>query len=108
MVEFPVHEPYVIRQNISRITIPDAAFGYDRLNGLITVDQIYKTFTMDEDFPGSYDDRVIAIKYSGAFYMMNDVTLSGGADTVNYGSLQRLDIDTTPYSSIESIEVSLC
>lgn len=107
-VEFPLHEPYVITQNIGRIVIPDAAFGYDLLNSLITVDEIYKTFTMDEDFPGTYDDRVIAIKYSGAFYMMNDVSLSGTADTVNYGQLQRVDVETAPYSSIESIEVSLC
>ena len=107
-VEFPVHEPYVITQNIGRIVIPDAAFGYDLLNSLITVDEIYKTFTMDEDFPGTYDDRVIAIKNSGAFYMMNDVSLSGTADTVNYGQLQRVDVETAPYSSIESIEVSLC
>ena len=107
-VEFPVHEPYVIQQNIGRILIPDAAFGYDLLNSLITVDEIYKTFTMDEDFPGTYDDRVIAIKYNGAFYMMNDVELAGSTDTINYGILQRVDIDTAPYSSIESIEVSLC
>lgn len=107
-VEFPVHDPYVIQQNIGRILIPDAAFGYDLLNSLITVDEIYKTFTMDEDFPGTYDDRVIAIKYSGAFYMMNDVELAGSTDTINYGILQRVDIDTAPYSSIESIEVSLC
>ena len=108
VVEFPIHEPYVIQQNIGRIVFPDVPFGYDRLNGLITVDEIYKTFTMDEDFPGAYDDRVIAIKYSGAFYMMNDVTLAGGSDAINYGHLQRVDIDTAPYSSIESIEVSLC
>ena len=77
-------------------------------NSLITVDEIYKTFTMDKQFPGEYNPNVIAIKYTGAFYMMNDVTVSGTADTVNYGQLQRLDIDTTPYSSIDSIEVSLC
>ena len=108
VVEFPVHEPYVIQQNIGRIVFPDEPFGYDLLNGLITVDEIYKTFTMDEDFPGTYDDRVIAIKSSGAFYMMNDVTLAGGSDAINYGHLQRVDVDTAPYSSIESIEVSLC
>ena len=108
VVEFPIHEPYVFTQNIGRIEIADADFGYDLLNSLITVDEIYKTFTMDKQFPGTYDDRVIAVKYTGAFYMMNDVTVSGTAATVNYGSLQRLDIDTTPYSSIDSIEVSLC
>ena len=108
VVEFPVHEPYVIQQNIGRIVFPDEPFGYDLLNSLITVDEIYKTFTMDEDFPGTYDDRVIAIKSSGAFYMMNDVTLAGGSDAINYGHLQRVDVDTAPYSSIESIEVSLC
>lgn len=108
VVEFPIHEPYVIQQNIGRIVFPDVPFGYDLLNGLITVDEIYKTFTMDKQFPGTYDDRVIAIKYSGAFYMMNDVTLAGGSDTINFGHLQRVDIDTAPYSSIESIEVSLC
>ena len=40
--------------------------------------------------------------------MMNDVELAGSTDTINYGILQRVDIDTAPYSSIESIEVSLC
>lgn len=107
-VEFPIHEPYVFTQNIGRIEIQDADFGYDLLNSLITVDEIYKTFTMDEDFPGEYNPNVIAINYSGAFYMMTDVTVSGVSDTINYGALQRLDIDTAPYSSIDSIEVSLC
>ena len=108
VVEFPVHDPNTISEIIPLIQIPDTAFGYDLLNSVLTVDEIYKTFTMDRNHPGRYNDAVIAIKYTGAFYMMNDVTIPGEHDTINYGALQKVVIDTTPYSSIEEIEVSLC
>ena len=63
---------------------------------------------MDKTYPGEYDPVVIEINDEDAFQMVCDYTYVSAEGEIAYGNLQVLDIDTTPFERVESMEVSIC
>lgn len=95
-------------QRFGRITIEPLQFGYDLLNERVTCVEVVHTFTMDKTYPGEYDPVVIEINDEDAFQMVCDYTYVSAEGEIAYGNLQVLDIDTTPFERVESMEVSIC
>lgn len=95
-------------QSFGRIEIAPLQFGYDLLNERVTCVEVIHTFTMDKDFPGEYDPLVIELNEENAYRMICDYTYVSAEEDIAYGKLQVLDIDTTPFERVESMEVSIC
>ena len=95
-------------QTFGRIAIAPLQFGYDLLNERVTCVEVVHTFTMDKTYPGEYDPVVIEINDENAFQMVCDYAYVSSEGEIAYGNLQVLDIDTTPFERVESMEVSIC
>lgn len=95
-------------QTFGRISIAPLQFGYDLLNERVTCVEVVHTFTMDKTYPGEYDPVVIEINDEDAFQMVCDYAYVSSEGEIAYGNLQVLDIDTTPFERVESMEVSIC
>ncbi len=107
-VRFPADQPYICTQTIGRIEIGSEGLTFDRLNERLSVVEVVKTFTVDEDFPPAYDVTKIELLPSGAFCMINDYTFVSQTEEINRGLLQHLTVDTEQFERVEKLEVTKC
>lgn len=105
---FPVRRDSMFTQNIGRIEISPLQFGYDLLNERVSCVEVVQTFTMDKIYPGEYDPIVIEINDEDAFRLVCDYAYVSAEEEIAYGNLQVLDINTTEFERVESMEVSIC
>lgn len=105
---FPESAKSMFTQSFGRIQIAEWPFSYDLLNERVTCVEVVHTFTMDMDFPGEFDPAYIELKEDNAYQMIAVYTYVSTEEEIAYGNLQVLDIDTTPFERVESMEVSIC
>lgn len=105
---FPESAKSMFTQSFGRIQIAEWPFGYDLLNERVTCVEVVHTFTMDKDFPGEFDPAYIELNEDNAYQMVAVYTYISAEAEVAYGSLQVLEIDTTPFERVESQEVTIC
>ncbi|MDD4432078.1 MAG: hypothetical protein PHN48_00090 [Parabacteroides sp.] len=97
----------IIRENLGRIRYDAQAFVVFALNENLTDTIIIKTFTLDTNNPGEYDPTVVLI-VGDAFVLKSDYNYEGQDETINYGLMKKLSIETERFSRIDSLEVSFC
>ena len=76
-------------------------------NERVTAVEVIKTFTMDKDFTGEYAQVSIELTEDCVYRMVCDYTYVSSEEEIEYGLLQVLDTDTTPFERVESMEVSI-
>ena len=108
VVGFPAQNRPAFTQLIGRIAIDEGAFGYDPLNERLTVMEVVKTFTVDANFPPSYDMTMVELNDKNAFCMVSDYTFVSAAEEINRGTLQHLAVNTEQFERVEKLEVTKC
>lgn len=105
---YPAQSRSAITQSIARIAFGDGDFGYDLLNERLTVMEVIKTFTVDENFPPQYNRTMVELNEKNAFCMVSDYTFVSAAETINRGMLQHLAVNTEQFERVEKLEVAKC
>ena len=108
VVGFPAQNRPAFTQLIGRIAIDEGTFGYDSLNERLTVMEVVKTFTVDANFPPSYDMTMVELNDKNAFCMVSDYTFVSAAEEINRGTLQHLAVNTEQFERVEKLEVTKC
>lgn len=84
-------------------TFPTITVG--SINERITVDEVVKTFTVDQDFVPQYNAEFVQVNYAGVFMRITSYTTESEAAEISNGSLEHLFVDTSRFESVTSLEV---
>ena len=78
------------------------------INERVTVDEVVKTFTVDENFLPQYNEAFVTLTYAGVFSRITSYTVESEAAEISSGSLEHLFVDTSRYESVTSLGVRKC
>jgi hypothetical protein len=101
-------EPYssAINETISGIRVTFSQFTMSGIYDTVSTSGIVKSFTMDSrtDHLGTYDPDFVEINTNNQYHLKENFMFEGTQESIDTGYLDKVEIDTTEFDTISSIE----
>lgn len=99
--------PSTITETISGIRVLPRQFTMSGIYDTVSPAEVIRSFTMDstQAHIGSYDTDYVEINSNNQYHLKESFSYTGTAESIDTGYLDKVEIDTTEFDTISSIEV---
>jgi len=93
-------------ETVSGIRVTFSQFTMSGIYDTVSASEIVKSFTMDSrtDHLGTYDPDFVEINTNNQYHLKENFTFEGTQESIDTGYLDKVEIDTTEFDTISSIE----
>lgn len=101
-----VPTPFAISETVSGIRVTFSQFTMSGIYDTVSASEIVGSFTMDSrpDHLGTYDSDFVEINVNNQYHLIESFSYAGTSETIDTGYLDKVEIDTTEFDTISSIE----
>lgn len=101
-----VPTPSAISETISGIRVTFSQFTMSGIYDTVSASEIVKSFILDttEQHIGTYDTDYVEISSNNQYHLKESFSYAGTSESIDTGYLDKVEIDTTEFNTISSIE----